>query len=336
MSVEAAESTRRPAEASAARPAGVAARPSKPVLVWAGVGLVLLIVIAQALVRWVTGDGFRGADPGPDSYDGTRSLGAHALEWGLFLSALVVIWHFGVRSVRRERRLTFDGMLVVAACLSGFWEACTSYVAPAHAYNAHLINLGSWAQYIPGWHAANGEAVVTPLVLVFGMYIWFVAGFPILGCWLIRRLRDLRPRLSTLSAFSLFFLFGAALTAGFEQLILHSQVYVYPEVPHAISLWDGTLHQYPLLSAVGGGGVLTMITALRYTAQDGDALALRGSEHLSARLRPVVSTVAVVGFTHLAVIACWMIPFNLFVGVEADTSVNVPSYLDHGFVSGNR
>lgn len=304
---------------------------SKPVWLWSALGLGALTIMVVAGARWIAGGDFHAVDPGPDAYGGAAWVGALITQFVLLASAVAIIWHYGLRPILRERRFGFDSKLVFAGCLCGFWEPCASYLNAGHAYNAHLTNLGSWAQFIPGWRTPGAETLVTPLLFVFAMYIWFIAGFIFLGCWILDRLRARFPRWSSLSCFSALYVICLGLDFAFEMLILRTQIYVYPVAPRGGSLWAGSLYQYPVQSMVSGAAVLTALTALRWTRDEhGRSFVERGVHLLRPRLRTPAATLAVLGYASIAVVGLWMIPFNVFVGMQGSASSRLPTYLRHG------
>ena len=91
--------------------------------------------------------------------------------------AVFFVWRFVIQPWRRDRTLGLDGMLILSAFLLWFWDpAAVNYLNNTFAYNSHFVNLGSWANFIPGWHAPNQNLLPEPLLLVGGGYIWWAFG----------------------------------------------------------------------------------------------------------------------------------------------------------------
>ena len=63
----------------------------------------------------------------------------------------VAIYYFIIRPWRRERRITTDGMLMVAFGLLFFQDPLLNYFNTWCTYNTWLWNRGSWVLDIPGW-----------------------------------------------------------------------------------------------------------------------------------------------------------------------------------------
>jgi hypothetical protein len=233
----------------------------------------------------------------------------------------------------RERALGLDGKLVIAGCFAGFYEAAGSMFNVSLVYNAHLWNFGSWARFIPGWRTPNAETLVTPILFVFAMYVWFVAGFVFLGRWILGRLRARFPGASTMALVAALFGICFALDFAFEFLILRTEIYAYAGIPRDLSLWYGEPYQYPVHSAFLGATVLTGLSTFRYFRDDtGLTFAERGLRELAlpAPARHLVSTLAVIGFAHFWVVVAYFVPFTLSVALQADTAPALPSYMRDG------
>src|SRR5439155_13861306 len=122
-----------------AAPARPTSRP--PVLWWAGIGAVFVILEVYLYTAWfATGEAER-PPRGPDH------LGASTHFWLWFFTiascsvAAIAIWH-AVRTSRRERRLSFDAMLLIAWVAVWWQDPLLNYVRPTGFFNAYLLTLG--------------------------------------------------------------------------------------------------------------------------------------------------------------------------------------------------
>lgn len=307
--------------------------PSKPVIFWAALGGAGVALIAVTVLRWVGSAQFGPTDPGPDAFDGWRSVSAQVIQYGLFLSAMGWVLTRLVLPVVRRRELSFDGKLVIAGLLGGFIEPLGSYFHIALLYNAHLPNLGSWASLIPGWSTPGAEHFVQPPLFILGAYVWWVAGFAILAGGFLDRLGRRFPHRGTLWLFSVLCAVAYVFALVFEAWVVQSEVYVYPAIPAGFALWPGTLHQYSLWTPVFGAVLLTALAAFRHLrTADGESLADRGTGTLPipSPARQTLSTLAVIGFCHLMLVGAWMVPFNLIIAAHPDSTATLPSYLRDG------
>ncbi|HTK67801.1 MAG TPA: spirocyclase AveC family protein [Pseudonocardia sp.] len=314
-------------------PTEITRKPSKPVIVWATLGCAGVLLIAVTVLRWITSVQFDPTDPGPDVFGGWRLVSAQVIQYGLFGSAMGWVVAKLVLPAVRRRGLTFDGKLVIAGLLGGFVEPLGSYFHIALLYNAHLPNLGSWASLIPGWSTPDAEHFVQPPLFILGAYVWWVAGFAILAGGFLERLGHRFPRRSNLWLFTVLFAVAFVFALVFEAWVVQSEVYVYPAIPAGFALWAGSLHQYSLWTPVFGAVLLTALAAFRHLrTADGESIADRGaaSLRLQAPARQAASTLAVIGFCHLMLVGAWMVPFNLIIAANPDSTSTLPSYLRDG------
>jgi len=119
------------------------------------------------------------------------------------------------------------------------------------AWNAHSIDRGVWTSFLP-FHSedassryAEGAVWGTP------MYIYFCTGAAIVGCKVVRTLRERYPTISNPAAFSVVFL--SEFTAGclLENLIIRTtQAYGYAQTNASLTLFDGKWYQYPIYESL--------------------------------------------------------------------------------------
>ncbi|HEY1970095.1 MAG TPA: spirocyclase AveC family protein [Pseudonocardia sp.] len=309
---------------------GLNRSPSKPVIVWALLGGVGVVLIAVTVLRWIASPWFGPTDPGPDAFSGWRMVSAQIIQYGLFLSATGWVASKLIVPAVRRRELTFDGKLVIAGLLGGFVEPLGSYHHVALLYNAHLPNLGSWASLIPGWSTPDAEHFVQPPLFIVGAYVWWVAGFAILAGRFLSRLDRRFPHRGHLWLFTVLFVVALVFALVFEAWVVQSEIYVYPAIPAGFALWAGTLHQYSLWTPIFGAGLLTGLAAFRHLRTvDGESIADRGaaSLRLPGWARQAMSALAVIGFCHLMLVGAWMVPFNLIIAANPDSTSDLPSYL---------
>src|SRR5262249_39649066 len=116
------------------------------------------------------------------------------------LAALALIFWFIARPWWRERRITTDGILIIAFCTLWFQDPLCNYSGSWVTYNSWLINMGSWHSSVPGSasFAAPGEMLAEPLLLIPALYVYFFWLACIGGCWVMRRIAARRPGVSKL------------------------------------------------------------------------------------------------------------------------------------------
>src|SRR5262245_28877347 len=101
---------------TAANPTAVAQEPHRlvPVKWWAGLGAVILAFIAYVLIDWATGPFFERVPTGPMDPPTFMKVAMVFFQAVSIPVGVGLICWFVVRPIVRQRRLTLDGMLVLA------------------------------------------------------------------------------------------------------------------------------------------------------------------------------------------------------------------------------
>jgi hypothetical protein len=255
------------------------------------------------------------------------------MEIAALLSAVYLVWRFLVRPLIRERTLKLDGMIVIAFGLMYFYDPIVNYFNYSFTYNAHFVNLGNWANYIPGWSSPNQHLLPEPLLFVGPAYVSWCFGSVLLGCFILRTVRQRFPRVSTVGAFAVLFAIFVTLDLIFEQLLMvRTGLWGYPGAPRLLTMWGGRQWQFPVWAALFTASMSLTWTATRWFKDDrGRSFVERGVEELgfSKRVRTLVSFLAVVGFLHLGTFVTYFFPFNAM-ALKADTWPAMPSYMRAG------
>ena len=103
------ETARPAAQASAPRP-----RRSSPVKWWAAVGVFQVGLALYCLVAWGAAGQMKRTDPGPDRMPTYETVAMWVLTVGGVVVTFYCLWRFLLKPWVRERRLTNDGMLLIA------------------------------------------------------------------------------------------------------------------------------------------------------------------------------------------------------------------------------
>src|SRR6516165_8849995 len=139
----------------------------KPVRIWAVIGGAILAFQLYVWIRWISGPNFVRVPQGPS--DPPMLMKAILTTWTavIVVGLPVGIYYFIVRPWRRERRITLDGMLLVACGLLFFQDPLLNYFNTWNTYNTWLWNRGSWVPYIPGWQSWEqpGHMMAEPLLM---------------------------------------------------------------------------------------------------------------------------------------------------------------------------
>ena len=269
------------------RVAGLGTRPesaSKPVRAWAIAGGAILAFQLYVWIRWMTGPYFKRVPAGPS--DPPTLMKVVLLTWTavIVLGLPVGIYYFIVRPWRRERRITLDGMLLVACGLLFFQDPLLNYFSTWSTYNSWMFNRGSWVQNIPGWvsYGEPGRMMAEPLLMNAPGYSYGVLLCTILGCWVMRRAKSRWPNISNAGLIGVLIVWTFFFDLVMEGLFLMPMgLYIYPGAIKSLSINAGTYYQWPVYEGLMWGGVQAGLCALRYFTDDrGRTFVERGLERV--------------------------------------------------------
>jgi hypothetical protein len=302
------------------------------VALWALLGVVSLVVAGQAWVRWIaSGTQFASAPlNNADHYAQWRWISLRAVEG---VSAVVFVWLAWIcviRPLRRDRTLGIDGKIAIACFLGCITDGVLNMFQYLFAWNAHSINLGSWSSFLPLHSSSANARYAEALVWGLPMYVYFCIGVAIAGCALVRWLRSRMPAISNVGALLWVwvgaFLFDFVVENGIIRL---TQAYAFAKTAHGVTLWPGSLYQFPLYESVSVATLGTIFTALRLSAidsPDGVSFAERGFERFRPSLQATVRLVAIIGFSITTLFVVYHLPFN-WLGVTGHSVARLPSYM---------
>ena len=271
---------------SLGRVAGLGTQPeatAKPVRMWAIAGGAILAFQLYVWIRWMTGPYFKRVPAGPS--DPPTLMKVVLLTWTavIVLGLPVGIYYFIVRPWRRERRITLDGMLLVA-CGLFFQDPLLNYLNTWSTYNSWMFNGGSWVQHIPGWvsYGEPGRMMAEPLLMNAPGYSYGVLLCTILGCWVMRRAKSRWPNISNAGLIGVLIVWTFFFDLVMEGLFLMPMgLYIYPGAIRSLSINAGTYYQWPVYEGLMWGGVQAGLCALRYFTDDrGRTFVERGLERV--------------------------------------------------------
>lgn len=138
-------------------------RRSPAVWIWAGLGLVFLLIQARVWISFATS--------GPQQLTRYRDSSLAAWKWARIFELAQLGWLIATltvvgRQVVRERRLTPNAMLVVAFASVVWLDPLLNYLRPGFYFTSNFTNVESWVSHIPGQLAPY--ASLTPVPWVWG------------------------------------------------------------------------------------------------------------------------------------------------------------------------
>jgi Spirocyclase AveC-like len=312
-----------------------ATKSQPPVLFWSVLGLFWLSFQAFVLGRWITGPYFAAIEPGSDPI---TPLMETYLFWAQVLCPLALIaclWFWVVLPWRRERSLSSDIMIVIAATTCWFWDFSPSFVVDQVSYNSHMFNRGSWGLHSwPGWVGPGGHRVAEPLFFVPPAYVVLVLSQVMFICWLLRKIKERRPYTSIGTFIAAIVLGLFVIDSIVEMTFLRTGLYAYPAAIHAITLFAGEPYQFPLSEGfLFGGLALGSIGILKFFKDDhGRTYVEKGIEQLQygENGKKFLRFSAIYGYIHSAFFVLYMLPATL-IAVNGDHyPADLPSYLLNG------
>lgn len=317
----------------ATAPAGVVAKRTPAVKVWATVGGLFLAFETYLITAWVLSKDFAVVPSGPSKMSGFESAMTVFWQVGGVLALAGFLWWFVARPYRRTRTLPLDGLLVLCFALIEWQDPLCNYVKDWGSYNTNLVQWGSWVEQIPGWMSPNGSRFAEPLLVMVPIYVWAVFGFTILGCWALRKVKARFPTMGTVgiivTAYAMFIVVDFVL----ETIWMRTGIWAYPGGGPGHVFFAGTRYQFPIHESLLWGGAWASFTLLRYFRNDrGETLVERGIEDVRGgeKKKLALRFLALFGAVNVLYLGLYNIPMSAVVmhntswspGVEKVTYMN--------------
>ncbi|KRA37772.1 MULTISPECIES: spirocyclase AveC family protein [unclassified Nocardioides] len=294
---------------------------------WSAFGALVTALATVAWVSWVFSGDFQRVDPGEDHYRFLWYL--RTFEVVSVVVSLAMLGWFVVRPWRRERRVPIDGKILLGMMIAYYVDPILNVFNPAFAMNAHAVNFGSWAGFMPGYPSPDQERFAEGLLWAQPLYMYFGLLAAMGGCQILRLLRTRMKRASSATLYAILFVTFALADVVVEMVfIVYPQLYMFPGVPANFSLFAGEIYQFPLYQALFAAVFATMVTWLRDSVDaTGRSAVERGVDDLgfSPLRRHATSFMAVTGFCTASALG-YFLPYSAAT-MTADTYVELPSYL---------
>ncbi|MEV0248084.1 spirocyclase AveC family protein [Nocardia sp. NPDC050712] len=311
---------------------------STPVRIWAIIGGVILAFQLYVWIRWLTGPNFERVPTGPS--DPPTLMKTVLVIWTVVIMAglPVGIYYFIVRPWRRERRITTDGMLLVACGLLFFQDPLLNYFNTWSTYNTWMFNRGSWVLDVPGWRSFGepGAMMAEPVLMNAPGYSYGILLCTILGCWIMRKAKAKWPNISNKGLIGVLLVWTFFFDFVIEGLFLMPiGLFTYPGAIQSLSINAGTYYQWPLYEGLMWGGVQAGLCSLRYFTDDrGRTFVERGLERIQGGFVRQQGTrfLAIFAACSIFFFVCYNIPAQWF-AMHADpwpADIQKRSYFDMG------
>ncbi len=309
---------------------------SKPVLWWAGFGALSLGMALYVWARWIGSSNFHRVPTGRTPIPDWMRISAVSVEVIGVLAQIAAIWFWLIRPWLRERHISFDGLFFLA-CWSLYWQdPLYSYTQYAFMYNSVFWNMGSWANFVPGWMAPHAGRFPEP-VLFSGLWFgYFLYGSIVLMnkgmVWAKKRWPSLGP-LGLIS-----FAIGVLMFADFfmEVVFIRLGFYVYPGSLKGWTVFFGKTYGFPIYESILFGVFWGLLASVRYFKNDkGETIVERGIDEVrfvGSKRKTLLRFLAMVGIINMLNAFGYNLPIQLFTLHSAawPKSVVEKSYFTNG------
>lgn len=251
-----------------------------PLKAAAALGILLAGIQAYLLVKWVAGPNFAEVSYGPTVPPTWMKVAILTVQVLSTAMVVVLVYRFVVLPFRRERRIPFDGLLVLTALCVSMYDPLSSYFHVWFAYNSYFVNWGTPMVGMPGWQSFNepGAQIAWPIFFIPALYAGMFLGIPVLGCLVMRRARSRWPQLPNIGLLAICFITIVVIDIVLEGVIV-MRLGIYDHTGPSIPLLDSYYSHNALANIVLVAVTITAVTALRYFRNDrGETLVERGSE----------------------------------------------------------
>jgi hypothetical protein len=314
---------------------------TKPVVVLATLGALMLAFEAWIIFRWVSGPFFERVAPGPSQPPTWMKVELILWQTLSIPAGLALIYAFIIRPWRRQGRVGVDGILVVAFCSVVFQDPLSSYGGHWFAYNTWMWNRGSWVNSVPGWNSygAPGAMLSEPVLFTWAAYIYIFVVVMVIGSRFMRMMRRRFPRIGNVSliasCYALMILFDIVLEG-----IIWMPLGIFHYGGGHWNLFPDHYFKWPLHEGLSIGLVFTGAACLRFFVNDrGQSVVERGIDEISGSTfkKFVIRALAMTFVVQTMMFIGYNIP-NYFVGThpaEWPKSVQEKSYFTSGLCGQN-
>jgi Spirocyclase AveC-like len=319
-------------KSSLAVPAGVAARRTNPALLWAALGLAIFCLEICVLARWIGGPNFRPAPVDPDSVPEFTKQVIHITQIVSPLITGFITLKFLILPWWRERRMTTDGMLLIAYFSLWFQDPLGNLISTQLYYSAYWFNMGSWTLgSFPGWISPAGNNLPEPILVMGFGYLWLGFSAAIIACKAMQWMKRRFPRVSGLELMLFALAIGVTLDITAEVSLAWAGTFAWPGAIKGITLFYGKPYQFPMTEGILFGATIVSGGVLRYYRDDtGATLVERGIERMriSSAARTLVKFFAIFGFMQLFMAVVYSLPMAIS-SMYATVNQRYPSHLEN-------
>lgn len=210
---------------------------------------------------------------------------------GLMVVVVVGLSLHLVRACRREGRLVFDVVILVAGFFTMFWDPMVNWMQPNFMYSSNWLNLNTWTGYAPG--VVNPTASLMPQpVFIMLIYPFGLLAFAMVLNKAMAWAKRTWPRMSALELVVFAYVVGGVLAMALEAPMFLTHAWGLPGAPDTLALFDDD-HRYAWAEYVTTAIVFATFGCVRFFKNDkGQTVAERGLEGFRPAARVVISILA--------------------------------------------
>ncbi|BBY80216.1 hypothetical protein MPUL_13740 [Mycolicibacterium pulveris] len=198
-----------------------------------------------------------------------------------------------IRQCRRERRLVFDAVMVIAGFFTLFWDPMVNWMQPNFMYSSNWLNLNTWVAHAPG--VVNPTAGIMPQpVFIMLIYPFGLLGFAIVLNHGMRWMQRRFPRINNVGLIAFTYAYGWLLAFCLEAPTFLSNLWGLPGAPARFSLFPND-QRFAWAEYITTSIVFTTFAAVRYFRNDrGETIGERGLDAMNPAARTTVSILATI------------------------------------------
>lgn len=250
-----------------------------PVLWWASIGGVILILQIVVWTRWLLHA--VPTQPGDTPQPQWMTIVQLVTQIVMPLLLVVTCYLYLIKPKIKTGKFSREGLLWISWLLLYFWDPFLNFFQNFAVYNANMVNLGSWTSGVfPGWSAPNSNFMAEPLLMLPAVYAAVLLPACLKSCALMERLRQ--RGLSAPANVAVMWVFMTVVSFILEGLIfMPLGFYAIPGADPAWSINAGEYYQFPVYHAAFFGAWCAAATALCFFTDSNDHTVVeRGVERL--------------------------------------------------------
>ena len=180
-----------------------------------------------------------------------------------------------VRECRAQRRLSFDGQMLIGGVAALFFDPLGNFIQPTFFYNSDWLNLNSWTGFAPGVINPDASRMPEPVFIML-VYPFGLLAFAMGTNALMRFVAERRPDWSGGRILAVGALAATLAGMALEAPMFLLDLWALPGAPRGGSLFDNA-HRYSPVEFLTTGMVFAGWAAVRYFKDDeGRAFTERG------------------------------------------------------------